>query len=395
MCLTEKEVKKYYKLWCTLVWGVNEKQNIIPKFKLPVYSYNKAPDIAPFLELKDKIFENPHWIDEFIRDEAYGKLNLSELKMVQDWRAHFVKGRFIVIDHIEDKYSVFMPLDDPTKIYGVYGISDPLDKLMFMFPKPTLIEAELLPFDRRIIINSLFNTFGSEAFEEKFVDALVSEYNKIVCNTGIVVDMKKPPVVPNDVREYLLVTKNQMRRKKLENLFANIDMKRLPPGTKIENVCEEYTKKPYLVFLEGYSHELYDEIMTNICGWLDEFEESSEFRALSHGAKHATDFIVQNFAQYMYTFCRQQPDVWNVEALKEILCILFPRKVTADSVLFNFVEPVLYGLFTFLQKHGHINNANELTAALPAACMKMIRNAENEENWAPAKRMTMMGINNS
>ena len=130
--------------------------------------------------------------------------------------------------------------------------------------------------------------------------------------------------------------------------------------------------------------------MGNICDWLDDFEDSREFRALPSRAKDAADFIVQTFAQYMYTFRRQEPSNWNVDALTEILSILFPRKVSAVNELFYHVEPVLYGYFVFLQKH--ISNVDELTKALPAVCNSMIINAKNSENWAPAKQAAMMTI---
>ena len=238
MCLTEMEIKRYYKLWCTLVWGINEKQNIIPKFKKPVYG-TKTMSIKPFMELKDKIFDNPQWIDEFIKDGAYGELNKRELEMAQEWRKHFVKGKFVVIDHIEDKYSVFMPLKDATALYGVYGISDPLNILMMPLPKPTVIEAVLLPFNDKIILNSLFEA-STEPMEQRFINAVAEVHNHIMRTKGIIENLNKSPVISEEMYECVPIGTG--KRNKLSNQFAEIDMEKMPPGVKLENISEEYTR---------------------------------------------------------------------------------------------------------------------------------------------------------
>jgi len=52
MNLTQQETEQFYMLWYALVWGVNEKYNIVPKFKEPVYSQKVNEE--PFIDHKIK-----------------------------------------------------------------------------------------------------------------------------------------------------------------------------------------------------------------------------------------------------------------------------------------------------------------------------------------------------
>ena len=61
MWLTKQEITQFYKLWCSLVWSINEKYNITAKFEKYVYG-EKSMEQAPFIAVRAKLWENPEWI---------------------------------------------------------------------------------------------------------------------------------------------------------------------------------------------------------------------------------------------------------------------------------------------------------------------------------------------
>jgi len=146
--LTQQEISQFYKIWCALIWGVNEKQGIVPKFEKPVYGQNMKQE--PFIKIRSVLWDNPEWIDDFIIDNEYGDLTEVELGILTDWRKNFVKGRFIIMRHLK-KYSVFMTFDEPTKLFGVCGITNPISELVPSSAIPLMVETTLLPFKDKII----------------------------------------------------------------------------------------------------------------------------------------------------------------------------------------------------------------------------------------------------
>ena len=157
MNLTHQEATEFYKIWSALIWGVNEMRNIIPKFDLPVYGQNMSH--KPFAAIRAELWNNPEWIDEFILSGEHGDLTDGELEILADWRRNFVKDRFIVVRHLK-KYSVFLTFDEPVKLYGVCGISNPLSDVVPKEMLPHMIETTLLPFKGKIIYDSLFSSFN-------------------------------------------------------------------------------------------------------------------------------------------------------------------------------------------------------------------------------------------
>ena len=107
MMLTRQEITQFYKIWCALIWGINEKQGIVPKFELPVYGDNPINQ-SPFIAIRTQLWNNPHWIDEFIMENEYGDLIEQDLGTLADWRKNFIKDRFVIIKHLKkSRKSIF------------------------------------------------------------------------------------------------------------------------------------------------------------------------------------------------------------------------------------------------------------------------------------------------
>ena len=194
MNLTEQERTQFWKIWCALIWGINEKHGIVPKFEKPVYG--NPINQEPFIAIRPLLWGNPQWIDDFIRDNEYGELTEIDYGILADWRKNFIKGSFILMRHLK-KYSVFMTMEEDAKLYGVCGITDPFSEKIPSSALPLMIETTLLPFKDKIIYDSLFG-YHHISFGGGYKSSFKESYNEAKAKTGIIENMSLPPepVVP-------------------------------------------------------------------------------------------------------------------------------------------------------------------------------------------------------
>jgi len=182
MHLAESEIKLFYKLWCTLIYWLNQKHQIVENFKMPVYG--RQTDEAAVFAVREELWRNPQWIDEFLENNDNGEFTEFERGIFMSWRRGFVKDKFVIMKHYK-KYSVFMPMNEkPDRLYGVIGISDSIERYV-PDPPPFLVETTLLPFKDNIIYDSFLSTraisFG-RGIREFFND----EFNGIKNSAGII-----------------------------------------------------------------------------------------------------------------------------------------------------------------------------------------------------------------
>ena len=189
MNLTEQERTLFYKIWCALIWGVNEKRNIVPKFEKPVYG--NPIDQEPFIAIRKVLWDNPQWIDDFIHDNECGELTETDLGILADWRKNFIKDSFIIMRHLK-KYSVFMTWEEDAKLYGVCGISEPFSEMVPSAALPLMIETTLLPFNDKIIYDS-FLIYNRISFGGGVRKNFKESYNEVKAKTGIIENMSLPP----------------------------------------------------------------------------------------------------------------------------------------------------------------------------------------------------------
>jgi hypothetical protein len=189
MHLSQTEIELFFKLWYALIWGVNQKHNIVSDLKKPVY-YEQA-DIEAIAEIRGELWENPQWIDEFLRDNDDGEFSEIERGILAGWRKEFVKGKFWVIKHLA-RYSVLMSSNDPKQLYGVSGITDSI-KDVVTAPTPFIIETILLPFKDRIIYDSLIGTFNI-SFGKGIRDEIKNVYDENRVKIGVIEAIGEPPI---------------------------------------------------------------------------------------------------------------------------------------------------------------------------------------------------------
>jgi len=188
MMLAQSEIESFYKLWCTLIWSINQKHKIVPAFRKPVYG--ERINEKPFMAIRPKLWENPQWIDEFLCEKESAELSESEREILKDWRKNFIKNKFIVIKHLA-KYSIFMTFEEPSNIYGVLGISNPISEIV-PYPVPVMVNTVLLPFKDKIIYDSFIETY-SITFGKGMRESIKESYENAKETIGIVEVIGKIP----------------------------------------------------------------------------------------------------------------------------------------------------------------------------------------------------------
>ncbi|MDR0373398.1 MAG: DUF6398 domain-containing protein [Nitrososphaerota archaeon] len=189
MKLPQSEIELFYKLWGTLIWTINQKHKIVPAFKKPVYG--ERINETPFIVIRPKLWENPQWIDDFLCENEFNKLNEIECEILKDWRKNFIKDRFIVVKHLKP-YSVFMTFEDSAKLYGVCGISTSIKETV-LYDVPYIVDAVLLPFKGKIIYDSFLGPH-SVSFGKGLRDSIKDSYEKAKETTGIIEAIGVPPI---------------------------------------------------------------------------------------------------------------------------------------------------------------------------------------------------------
>lgn len=172
MNLSKEDVKRFYNIWFNLLDYTNIKYNIAPNIKGIAHSKHVNPeDISP---IRDRL-----WLDNTILDDIVSmnpfQFSEADLSMINSWKNR-VSGEFIMLKHLKN-YSIFL---GNNSIYGVTGIVSPIVEMFPAFILPLMVEAVLLPFEGRIIYDSLlvpysvkFGSGAKKGFQEQHLNLKV------------------------------------------------------------------------------------------------------------------------------------------------------------------------------------------------------------------------------
>ena len=158
MYLEQSDRNLFFRLYFDLLHCFNIKHKIVKRFgdgRFP-----KSVDSGDVFQVREKLFENPEWIDEYIQKYG-GDFTEEERGIIESWRDNFIKDNFIVIRYLA-KYSVFMreTEKDDTKLYGIIGLNHPFAELFDKNALPIMVKALLLPFKDKIIYDGLINAYN-------------------------------------------------------------------------------------------------------------------------------------------------------------------------------------------------------------------------------------------
>ena len=158
MYLNDNDRALFFKLYFDLLYCVNEKHKIVKK--VCDGRFAKNVDTQGALSVREKLFDNPKWIDEYIL--AHGmEFTKEERDILVSWRRHFKKGEFFVMRN-QKKYTVFMDGgdEDTTRLYGVVGLNHPISDILETGNLPIITKALLLPFKDVIIYDGMMNSYN-------------------------------------------------------------------------------------------------------------------------------------------------------------------------------------------------------------------------------------------
>lgn len=147
MKLPKQEVELFYKLMWALQFYVNQKLKIHPELK-SVNDYDES-DIETKVEVRNALYDHIEIIDSFIQENPQG-FSEQNLTIISRWK-NFISGDFL-IERLLKKYTVFIQDD---KIYGVQGLSQGFDEMIFNYSLPVYVNTVLLPFKSTIIYDGL------------------------------------------------------------------------------------------------------------------------------------------------------------------------------------------------------------------------------------------------
>jgi hypothetical protein len=149
MNLSMREVERFYGIWLPLLHYVNVQRQLVARVPLAPGAETISPEDAGRLR-------QALWADDALREafiaENPAQLSDADLEIVASWD-HRLVGQFYILRHLK-KYTVFLTQQDPPQAYGVLGLVSPIQEVIPM-PPPVLVEAVLLPFEDKIIYDSL------------------------------------------------------------------------------------------------------------------------------------------------------------------------------------------------------------------------------------------------
>lgn len=180
MNLSTPDIELFYKLNGSLLAFANRELKIVAAGIAPD-QVRKQP-VQQVAALRDSCYEKPQIFEQYLPANP-DRLPAEELAIVASWRLR-ITGDFYIVRHLK-AYTVFLSAKEPTRLYGVLGLIDPLEAVMRGAPLPLMVKATLLPFRDRIIYDGLLNTYRI-SFGGGIRRSINSTYSRIKEREGII-----------------------------------------------------------------------------------------------------------------------------------------------------------------------------------------------------------------
>lgn len=187
MKLRRKDGERFFRLYYSLLGWANKDLQIFPD---PVVIGSMSHQDA-IIKLRKAVFGDPMYINTFI-EENPRDMGRKDLEMIKSWQEHRLEGTFAVMRHLKD-HSIMLTIEDPSLDYGVLGISDSIR--MMVGPKlPQIVDAILLPFKDRIIIDGLLRLYPIRLEATAKLELEVA-YQEAMVRPGVITSLPAPLVI--------------------------------------------------------------------------------------------------------------------------------------------------------------------------------------------------------
>ncbi|MBX0327765.1 hypothetical protein K2Z83_08755 [Oscillochloris sp. ZM17-4] len=149
MMLTPRGVQRFYGIWFPLLHFVSRRTGLVPDFPSVYGEGSVSPSDAA--TLRDRLWADDALRAAFVAENPAG-LSAEDLAVVKGWDAR-VRGTFYVFRQLK-KHAILIPERGEPLAYAVLGLASPIEDVIPM-PPPCMVEATLLPFEGKIIYDSL------------------------------------------------------------------------------------------------------------------------------------------------------------------------------------------------------------------------------------------------
>ena len=154
MLLAPEETRRFYRIWFSLLNYVNIQLHLVPDF--PASPGNGTVSPEDTRQLRDALWANDALREQFIADNP-AQLSAANLALVASWQ-YRLAGSFYIFRSLQ-KYTVFLSTTTPAHAYGVLGLTSEIEDTIPQ-PLPAYTQAVLLPFEHRIIYDSLLESYN-------------------------------------------------------------------------------------------------------------------------------------------------------------------------------------------------------------------------------------------
>jgi hypothetical protein len=153
MQLSTADADLFFKLMWGLQFYVNQQRQILPHVG-SVTAYAELTT-ADKLKVRDILWENPELIDAYVAENP-DRLPAKELEIIQKWK-RFLSGTFQIFRFLK-KHTIFIGED--SQVYGVLGLYDSVEEVVYGRRPPIMVETVLLPFKGKIIYDGLMSGYN-------------------------------------------------------------------------------------------------------------------------------------------------------------------------------------------------------------------------------------------
>jgi len=151
MNLSEQEFEFFSSVFVSVLLYVNQKFELFPQINCTELFRGLNPEQR--FSIHSKLYDNIKIIDEFLVENP-DELTPEQLTVTSQFK-RFVRGNFFV-ERFLSKYAIF--IDEKDHVYGVLGLTEPLNQMIDKSYLPLNIYTTLLPFKDKIIYDGIFKS---------------------------------------------------------------------------------------------------------------------------------------------------------------------------------------------------------------------------------------------
>lgn len=146
--LSEKEVKKFYRYYFSLLDYTNKKYKVKPAMEINPY---RSVDPQKLIDVIEVFWKNKDTIiDEYIKKNPL-KLSPRGMRSIEAFKDG-IRDDFIIVQ-FEKEYSVFM---NQEHVFMVKGLHVNIDEVIDLMSLPTIVTTALIPYEGYIVYDGVF-----------------------------------------------------------------------------------------------------------------------------------------------------------------------------------------------------------------------------------------------